>query len=207
MAAKYWHRLSYESDLWRSGLNFVAGADEAGCAPLAGPGVLAAVMFPWAWLEAGLYRKLRGLNDSKQLAEDEREKFYEIITTHPEIRFAVAVMDVEVIDRINIRQAAWRGMQSALDQLLPKPQHVLIDGLRIKWLPYAQTALVDGDCKSYTIAAASVLAKVTRDQIMVKMHQQYPGYGFNEHKGYATPKHVAAITALGPCPIHRRSFW
>ena len=114
MAAKYWHRLSYESDLWRSGLSFVAGADEAGCAPLAGPVVSAAVMFPCAWLDAGLYRKLRGLNDSKQLSEEQREKFYEIITSHPEIRFAVATMDVDVIDRINIRQAAWRGMQCRL---------------------------------------------------------------------------------------------
>src|SRR3954468_17278590 len=115
--AKYWHRLSYECDLWRSGLAFVAGTDEAGCAPLAGPVVSAAVMFPAAWLDAGLDRKLRGLNDSKQLTAEQREKFYSIITTHAEIRFAVAVMDVESIDRLNIRQAAWRGMQSALDQL------------------------------------------------------------------------------------------
>jgi ribonuclease HII len=207
MAAKYWHRLSYESDLWRSGLSFVAGADEAGCAPLAGPVVSAAVMFPCAWLDAGLYRKLRGLNDSKQLSEEQREKFYEIITSHPEIRFAVATMDVDVIDRINIRQAAWRGMQSALDELVPRPQHVLIDGLRIKWLPYAQTALVDGDCKSYTIAAASILAKVTRDRLMRDFERVYPGYGFAKHKGYPTPQHLAAINSLGACPIHRRSFW
>src|SRR3954462_2261990 len=207
MAAKYWHRLSYESDLWRSGLSFVAGADEAGCAPLAGPVVSAAGMFPCAWLDAGLYRKLRGLNDSKQLSEEQREKFYEIITSHPEIRFAVATMDVDVIDRINIRQAAWRGMQSALDQLVPRPQHVLIDGLRIKWLPYAQTALVDGDCKSYTIAAASILAKVTRDRLMRDFERVYPGYGFAKHKGYPTPQHLTAINSLGACPIHRRSFW
>jgi len=206
MAAKYWHRLSYESDLWRSGLSFVAGADEAGCAPLAGPVVSAAVMFPSAWLEGGLCRKLRGLNDSKQLTEEQREKFYAIITTHPEIRFAVATMDVELIDRINIRQAAWRGMQSALDQLVPRPQHVLIDGLRIKWLPYAQTALVQGDCKSYSVAAASVLAKVTRDRLMREYESVYPGYGFAKHKGYPTPQHLAAINSLGACPIHRRSF-
>src|ERR1051325_10819606 len=171
--AKYWHRLSYECELWRSGHSFVAGTDEAGCAPLAGPVVSAAVMFPCAWLESGLYRKLRGLNDSKQLSEEQREKFYTIITTHPEIRFAVAVMDVETIDRFNIRQAAWRGMQSALDQLNPKPQHVLVDGLRIKWLPYAQTALVEGDGKSYSVAAASVLAKVTRDRLMQEWDNVY----------------------------------
>src|SRR5208337_4596767 len=97
-------------------------------------------------------------------------------------------------------------MQLALDQLDPKPEHVLVDGLRIKWLPYAHTALVQGDCKSYSIAAASVLAKVTRDRLMVELDRQYPGYGFGEHKGYGTPQHLAAIQNLGPSPIHRRSF-
>jgi len=207
MGAKYWHRLSHESELWKQGFNFVAGVDEAGCGPLAGPVVAAAVVFPAGWLQTGLFRKLRGLNDSKQLTEEERAKFYSVIIGHPEIRYATASVDVEMIDRINIRQAAWRAMNIALDQLNPRPEHALIDGLRIKWLPYAQTALVDGDCKSYSIAAASVLAKVTRDRMMTEFHQQYPGYGFHEHKGYATPQHVAAITALGPCPIHRRSFW
>jgi ribonuclease HII len=163
-------------------------------------------MFPSSWLETGLYNKLRGLNDSKQLDEEQREKFFQIITTHPEIRHAIVTVDVEMIDRINIRQAAWRGMHQALDQLTPKPQHALVDGLRIKWLPYEQTALVEGDAKSYSIAAASVLAKVTRDRLMRDYDRQFPGYGFADHKGYATPKHYAAITSLGPCPIHRRSF-
>jgi ribonuclease HII len=206
MSAKYWHRLSHESELWRQGLTGVAGVDEAGCGPVAGPVVAAAVVFPCAWVETGLYTKLRGLNDSKQLDEEQREKFFELITSHGEIRFAVATVDVEMIDRINIRQAAWRGMQIALDQLKPKPQHVLVDGLRIKWLPYSHTALVDGDCKSYSIAAASVLAKVTRDRVMREYEKAYPGYGFAEHKGYSTPKHLDAITRLGACPIHRRSF-
>src|SRR5215468_10731512 len=97
-------------------------------------------------------------------------------------------------------------MHIALDQLDPKPQHVLVDGLRIKWLPYAHTALVEGDCKSYSIAAASVLAKVTRDRLMRELDKIYPGYGFAEHKGYATPQHYAAINQRGPCAIHRRSF-
>src|SRR6266478_7948674 len=166
MSAKFWRRLAYECELWEKGLTLVAGADEAGCGPLAGPVVAAAVVFPCSWLEGGLYGKLRGLNDSKQLTEEQREKFYSIITTHPEIRYAIATVDVEMIDRINIRQAAWRAMNIALDQLDPRAQHVLVDGLRIKWLPYAQTALVEGDCKSYSIAAASVLAKVTRDRMM-----------------------------------------
>jgi ribonuclease HII len=115
-------------------------------------------------------------------------------------------VDVETIDRINIRQAAWRGMNQALDQIQPRPQHVLVDGLKIKWLPYPQTALVGGDARSYSIAAASVLAKVTRDRLMRELDKQYPGYGFAVHKGYATPQHYAAINTHGPCPIHRRSF-
>src|SRR5262249_43123504 len=134
------------------------------------------------------------------------EKFFSIITTHAEIRHAIAIVDVEMIDQINIRQAAWRAMNQALDQLQPKVEHVLVDGLKIKWLPYPQTALVQGDGKSYSIAAASVLAKVTRDRMMLEFDKLYPGYGFAEHKGYATPQHYEAITRQGPCPIHRRSF-
>lgn len=206
MGAKYWKRLSLECELWQQGIAHVAGVDEAGCGPLAGPVTAAAVMFPCAWLESGLYSKLRGLNDSKQLGREDREKFYTAITTCPEIHFAIATVDVEMIDRLNIRQAAWRAMQLALDRLDPRPQHALIDGLRIKWLPYAHTPVVDGDCKSYSIAAASILAKVTRDRIMTDLDQVYPGYGFAEHKGYSTPKHYEAIKRLGPCPIHRRTF-
>jgi len=206
MSAKFWNRLSYERELWQKGVALVAGVDEAGCGPLAGPVVAAAVMFPASWAETGLYTKLRGLNDSKQLDEEQREKFFSIITTHPEIRYAISTVDVEMIDRINIRQAAWRGMHLALDQIAPKPEHVLVDGLKIRWLPYAQTALVEGDAKSYSIAAASVLAKVTRDRAMREFDKLYPGYGFAEHKGYATPQHYAAIQAQGPCAIHRRSF-
>jgi ribonuclease HII len=206
MSARFWHRLSHECELWQQGIAPVAGVDEAGCGPLAGPVMAAAVVFPCGWLESGLYRKLRGLNDSKLLTEEEREKFYAIITTHPDIRYAVATVTVEMIDQINIRQAAWRAMDQALQQLEVRPQHVLVDGLKIKWLTYPQTALVQGDARSYSIAAASVLAKVTRDRVMVEMDKLYPGYGFAEHKGYATPQHYRAIQAHGPCPIHRRSF-
>src|SRR5512133_3620421 len=206
MSAKFWNRLSHEKELWSQGISFVAGVDEAGCGPLAGPVVSAAVMFPASWLEPGLPSKFRGLNDSKQLTPEQRGKFYDIITTWPGIIFSVVTIDVEMIDRINIRQAAWRGMHHALDQLVPKPQHVLVDGLRIKWLPYTHTALVEGDARSYTIAAASVLAKVTRDRLMETYEKEFPGYGFAEHKGYATPKHYEAIEKLGPSPIHRRSF-
>lgn len=204
--ATFKNRLSYERELWQKGTMLVAGVDEAGCGPLAGPVVSAAVVLPHGWLETGLCSKLRGLNDSKQLTEEQREKFFDIIITHSEIRHAIVTVDVETIDRINIRQAAWRGMNQALNQLTAKPEHVLVDGLRISWLGYEQTALVQGDAKSYSIAAASVLAKVTRDRLMREYDQTYPGYGFAEHKGYGTPQHLAAIAKLGACPIHRRSF-
>jgi ribonuclease HII len=206
MSAKFWNRLAHERDLWRSGLTLVAGVDEAGCGPLAGPVLAAAVVFPHSWLETGLDSKLRGLNDSKQLTEAQRETYFTILTTHPAIRHAIASVGVEMIDRINIRQAAWRAMHLALDQLAPRPQHVLVDGLKIKWLPYSQTALVQGDARSYSIAAASVLAKVNRDRLMLEFDRQFPGYGFAQHKGYGTPQHYAAIQQHGPCPIHRKSF-
>jgi ribonuclease HII len=204
--AKFWNRLSYECELWKQGYSRVAGVDEAGCGPLAGPVVAAAVIFPESWLETGLPARFRGLNDSKQLTEEEREKFFERVQADPQVHSAIAVVDVETIDRINIRQAAWQGMNRALDQLQPRPEHVLVDGLRIRWLAYQQTPLVQGDAKSYSIAAASVLAKVTRDRMMRELDIQFPGYGFAEHKGYSTPKHFAAIEKLGACAIHRKSF-
>lgn len=204
--AKFWKRLSFEQDLWAQGLTCVAGVDEAGCGPLAGPVAAAAVMFPCSWLATGLWTKLRGLNDSKQLTEEEREHFYQVLTSNPEIRYGIATVDVAIIDQINILQASHRAMHLALAQLDPPPQHVLVDGRRVKTMTYPQTALVKGDARSYSIAAASVLAKVTRDRLMAEMDRLYPGYGFADHKGYSTPQHYAAIAALGPCPIHRRSF-
>ena len=206
MGAKFWNRLGFERDLWAQGLSFVAGVDEAGCGPLAGPVTAAAVMFPCAWRETGLFGKLRGLNDSKQLTEEERERYYNVVTTHPDIRFGIASVDVEMIDQINILQAAHRAMNLALAQLQPVAQHVLVDGRRVRTLSTPHTALVKGDCRSYSIAAASVLAKVTRDRFMKEMDQLYPAYGFREHKGYSTPQHLAAIAQHGPCAIHRRSF-
>ena len=206
MSAPFTISFEFEQALWQQGVLRVAGVDEAGRGPLAGPVVAAAVVFPRAWLESGLPSMLRGLNDSKQLTEEEREKFFERLSSHPEIRFAIASVDVETIDRINIRQAAWHAMHLALDQLQPRAEHVLVDGLRIKWLPYRQTPLVQGDARSYSIAAASVLAKVTRDRAMRELDTQFPGYGFAEHKGYSTRQHFAAIEKLGACAIHRKSF-
>ncbi|MCX6923549.1 MAG: ribonuclease HII [Verrucomicrobia bacterium] len=206
MSAKFWNRLSYERELWQKGLNFVAGVDEAGCGPLAGPVVAGAVVFPCGWSQQGLASALRGLNDSKQLTEAQREQYYSILTSHAEIRWAVASVEADVIDRINIYQAAHRAMNLALDQLQPPPDHVLVDGRPVKSMRFPNTPLVKGDARSYSIAGASVLAKVTRDRVMREFDQLYPRYGFAAHKGYGTPQHLAAIRALGPCPIHRRSF-
>jgi ribonuclease HII len=200
------NRLGFERELWRAGMTCVAGVDEAGCGPLAGPVAAAAVVFPCGWLETGICRALHGLNDSKQLTEDERERYFEVITTHPEIKRGIAVVDAGEIDRINILQAAHRAMGLALEQLEPAPEHVLVDGRPVKTLRYPSTALVKGDARSYSIAAASVLAKVTRDRLMLEYDRQYPGYGFAEHKGYGTPQHLAAIREYGPCAIHRRTF-
>ena len=206
MAAKRLNRFAHERELWSGGTQLVAGVDEAGCGPLAGPVVAAAVMFPCTWSETGLVEGFRGLNDSKQLTEAQREKYYAILTSQAGICWAIASVDVEMIDRLNIYQAAHRAMNLALDQLQPPPEHVLVDGRPVKSMRFPNTPLVKGDARSYSIAGASVLAKVTRDRLMREFDRLFPGYGFAEHKGYGTPQHLAAIRTLGPCPIHRRSF-
>ena len=146
------------------------------------------------------------LNDSKQLTERRRERIYEELTARADIRIAFAIVEPEEIDRINILQATHRAMNEALAQLQPQPQHVLVDGRPVKTMTLPQTALVKGDSRSYSIAAASVLAKVTRDRMMLEFDKKHPGYGFAIHKGYGVPQHLAAIEKLGPCPIHRMSF-
>jgi ribonuclease HII len=206
VAAQFSDRFLHERELSARGLTRLAGVDEAGRGPLAGPVVAAAVIFPASWFAGGFPDELRGLNDSKQLTEAQREKFFARLTEHPEIRFAIAQCEPAVIDAINILQAAHRAMNDALRQLQPCPQHVLVDGLRVKSLILPQTPLVKGDARSYSIAAASVLAKVTRDRLMLAADVRWPHYGFAKHKGYPTPEHLAALAELGPCPIHRRSF-
>lgn len=199
-------RFKYERELLVQGPVLIAGVDEAGRGPLAGPVVAAAVMLPSEWPRSGLPRALYGLNDSKQLNPEQREKFYERLVKHPEIRFGVAVVEVSIIDSINILQATHRAMAEALAQLQPIPEHTLVDGLPVPSLSLRHTAIVDGDAKSYSIAAASIIAKVTRDRLMVEFDRQYPVYGFAAHKGYGTPQHLAALATHGPCPLHRRSF-
>jgi ribonuclease HII len=199
-------RFAFERELWQGGLRSVAGVDEAGRGPLAGPVVAAAAALPPEWLAGGLPESLEGLNDSKQLTIEQREKFFAVLTGRPDVRWAIGQADSDEVDRWNILQATHQAMNSALAQLRPAPQHVLVDGTRVKSLRFPQTPLVQGDARSYSIAAASVLAKVTRDRLMLAFDRQWPDYGFATHKGYGTPQHLAALAALGPCPIHRRTF-
>jgi len=177
----------------------IAGIDEAGRGPLAGPVVAAAAILPEDFTHAGL-------DDSKKLTAQIRTALYLELTGNPRIRWAVAVIESKEIDRLNILRAAHKAMRRAVGALGVRPDHVLIDGLRVRRFPIEQTALIGGDALSFSIAAASVIAKVTRDRLMVEMDARHPGYEFARHKGYGTPLHLAKLHAHGPCPIHRRSF-
>ena len=191
--------LDHEDRLRARGLCVIAGIDEAGRGPLAGPVVAAAVILPSAFRHASL-------NDSKQLSERTRESLFAEITTREDIHWAHAIVGSEEIDRINILRATHEAMRRAVALLSPQPLHVLIDGRPVKPFPIPQTALVGGDGLSFSIAAASIIAKVTRDRLMIEMHARFPEYDFARHKGYGTPHHLAALQQHGPCPIHRRSF-
>ncbi len=188
----------FERDAWRAGLGRVAGVDEAGRGPLAGPVVAAAVI-----LDPG--RPINGLQDSKLLTPARRAELFAEIR---QVAMAVGVgsVDPETIDRINILEATRRAMLEAIEKLPLPPELVLIDALRIVPLPCPQKSLIKGDRRSASIAAASIVAKVTRDRLMVEYDRQFPVYGFARHKGYATPAHQAALAKYGPCPLHRRTF-
>jgi len=199
------YALPMERDLWdyetkarEKGYRLVAGADEAGRGPLAGPVVAAAVVLP-----ADAF--LQGLDDSKKLSPTRREELFPKIQTQAVV-YGVAVVNPEVIDKINILQAALLAMQQAVEQLQPVPDLLLIDGNQKTASSIEQWAIVKGDSKSLSIAAASVLAKVTRDHIMQDYHQLYPQYEFARHKGYGTKLHRDLIAEHGPCPIHRSTF-
>ena len=184
----------------------MAGVDEAGRGPLAGPVVAAAVILPRSWVLEGIPDAFADLNDSKQLTEAQRDRFFAGLTGDPAVRFAIAAVEPSVIDEINILQATHRAMNQALADLGDDVDHALVDGRPVRSLRWPQTALVKGDSLSYSIAAASVLAKVTRDRVMREAEVRWPGYGFASHKGYPTPEHLEAVARLGPCPIHRLSF-
>jgi ribonuclease HII len=189
----------YEKRLRATGLIRIAGIDEAGRGALAGPVVAAAVVLP----EKFRHRKL---NDSKQLAPELRETIYDELVSNTEITWAVGVVDHIEIDRINILRATHQAMRVALAALTMPPEHVLIDGLPVFPFAFPQTAIIDGDCYSLSIAAASVIAKVTRDRMMRDFCTQFPEYCFGQHKGYSTELHLTRLHEFGPCPIHRRSF-
>ncbi|HEY0793105.1 MAG TPA: ribonuclease HII [Chthoniobacterales bacterium] len=191
--------LRYENRLRKAGCGCIAGVDEVGRGPIAGPVIAAAVVLPVTF-------RLRGLTDSKQLSPAVREEFFARLTSNPNVHHAVGFASVAEIDEINILQAAHRAMLRALGTLTADPEHVLVDGLFVRSLPYPQTALVGGDALSLSIAAASVIAKVTRDRLMEGWHQRFPVYGFDRHKGYLTRDHFESLRRHGPCPIHRRSF-
>ena len=191
--------LKHERELREQGWLRVAGIDEAGRGPLAGPVVAAAVVLP-----EGFHHP--ELDDSKKLTERSRERLFAELTGHGEIGWAFAVVETEEIDRLNILRATHEAMRRAFAALLFAPDHALIDGLPVLPFPIPQTALVGGDGLSFSIAAASVIAKVTRDRLMIEMEARYPAYGFAQHKGYGTALHLAKLRAHGPCAIHRKSF-
>ena len=189
----------HERKLRALGLARIAGIDEAGRGALAGPVVAAAVILPEKF-------RHKCLKDSTQLLPDLREEIYAELTANGEIVWAIGVIDSLEIDRINILRATHQAMRAAVSALSAPPQHVLIDGLPVFPFPLPQTAIVDGDCYSLSIAAASVIAKVTRDRMMREFCARFPEYCFSQHKGYGTPLHLLHLHKFGPCPIHRRSF-
>lgn len=189
---------TYENRARDEGCSIVAGVDEAGRGPLAGPVSVAAVILP-----QGLY--LPHLNDSKKLSPKLREELFEAISEKA-IAIGTALVDAATIDRVNIYQATINGMYEAVFALQPQPEKVLIDAVRLERLPMPSLSIIKGDAKSASIAAASIIAKVTRDRLMDEYDREYPQYGFSRHKGYGTSEHIEAIRKYGPCPIHRKSF-
>jgi len=189
----------YEKKLRATGVIRIAGIDEAGRGALAGPVVAAAVVLPEKFRHCKL-------NDSKQLAPELREEIYHELISNPEIAWAVGIVDSIEIDQINILRATHKAMRAAIAALAAPPDHALIDGLPVFPFSFPQTAIIDGDCYSLSVAAASVIAKVTRDTMMRDFCANFPEYYFGQHKGYSTELHLTKLHEFGPCPIHRRSF-
>lgn len=190
--------LEQEKIIWQQGFSLIAGIDEAGRGPLAGPVVAAAVIF-----EPGTL--IEGINDSKLLAAAKREELFEEIITSA-VDYGIGSASRDEIDRLNIHAASMLAMKRAVERLNLEPDYLLVDGFTIPRYPLKQKALTSGDKRSMSIAAASILAKVTRDKIMFNLHNLYPQYGFNSNKGYGTLAHKQALIECGPCPEHRVSF-
>lgn len=189
--------LAYEKELYTQGIHLIAGVDEVGRGPLAGPVVAAAVILPKAC-------KIPGLNDSKKIPKSKHKEIYEAVLQNA-IAIGIGIKDNQVIDQVNIYEATKLAMMEAIGQLEPQPQHLLIDAMRLD-LPIPQTSIIKGDANSLSIAAASIVAKVTRDQMMEDFDCEYPGYDFTQNAGYGTANHLAGLHKLGVTPIHRRSF-
>jgi len=188
-----------EERLREKGYSLIAGIDEAGRGPLAGPVVAAAVILDPE-------QTIIGLDDSKKLTEEEREELFEIISEKA-LAIGIGIIDNKTIDRVNILQATFKAMQEALKKINPSPDYVLVDGNReIPDLNFEQENIIDGDSRVNAIAAASVIAKVTRDRMLVEYHQEYPVYGFASNKGYGTGEHIRALEKYGPCPLHRFTY-
>ena len=189
--------LAYEKECYVSGIELIAGVDEVGRGPLAGPVVAAAVILPKG-------SKIPGLNDSKKIPKSKHKEIYEAVLKNA-IAVGIGVKDNQVIDQVNIYEATKLAMIDAIGQLDPQPQHLLIDAMKLD-LPIPQTSIIKGDANSLSIAAASIVAKVTRDQMMEEFDCEYPGYDFTQNAGYGTANHLAGLDKLGVTPIHRRSF-
>jgi ribonuclease HII len=200
--------LEFEHKLWAERPDAVlAGVDEVGRGPLAGPVYASAVVIASADADSFLEGPLAGLTDSKKLTEASRERFCALLRSLPGVRIGIGSASVAEIDRMNILRATHLAMRRAvLDLGDPQPDHILVDGLPVKGLPSPSTAIVKGDAQSLLIAAASVVAKVTRDHLMAELDAAHPGYGFASNKGYGTAEHLAALQRLGVSPVHRRSF-
>lgn len=189
--------LAYEKELYAQGIQLIAGVDEVGRGPLAGPVVAAAVILPENC-------KIPGLNDSKKIPKSKHQAIYQAVLDQA-LSVGIGVKDNQVIDQVNIYEATKLAMLEAIQELDQQPQHLLIDAMKLD-LPISQTSIIKGDANSLSIAAASVVAKVTRDQMMAAYDQEYPGYDFGQNAGYGTSKHLEGLEKYGVTPIHRRSF-
>ena len=189
--------LSYEKEFYAQGISLIAGVDEVGRGPLAGPVVAAAVILP-------KNRKIKGLNDSKKIPKKKHEEIFQAVKDNA-LAIGIGIMDNQVIDQVNIYEATKLAMKEAISQLDPQPEHLLIDAMKLD-LPISQTFIIKGDANSLSIAAASIIAKVTRDKIMANYDQEFLGYDFSQNSGYGTAKHLEGIEKYGVTPIHRTSF-
>jgi len=196
--------LLYEKEAWASGFLRLAGIDEAGRGPLAGPVVAAAVIFDPEYIKAEVEITFGRLTDSKAMTEAGREEYFELLTASESVTVGIGIIDSGEIDQINILKATHKAMALAAEQV--KPQFALVDGLPVKGLPCDSQSIVKGDALSISISAASIIAKVTRDRIMVELDVRYPEYGFSSHKGYGTKQHLDALKKFGATPVHRQSF-